>query len=190
MGKASSKLSKEELKELRSITYFENKELQQWYKGFLRDYPSGQLSRADFRKVYKQFFPFGDPTAFSDLLFNAFDKDQSGALDFKEFITALSISSRGKTDEKLQWAFQLYDMNKDGKISRDEMMQIVTAIHKMAGSMMKLPEDESTPEKRVNKIFALMDVDENGEIDLEEFKKGAQKDRTIVNALNLYNGLV
>lgn len=38
--------------------------------------------------------------------------------------------------------------------------------------MVKLPEDEDTPEKRVKKIFRMMDKDENGSLDMEEFKVG------------------
>lgn len=58
------------------------------------------------------------------------------------------------------------------------------------GSMVKLPEDEDTPEKRVRKIFRMMDKDENGSLDMEEFKEGSKRDETIVSALSLYDGLV
>ena len=58
------------------------------------------------------------------------------------------------------------------------------------GSMVKLPDDEDTPEKRVSKIFRMMDKDENGSLDMDEFKEGSQRDATIVSALSLYDGLV
>ena len=58
------------------------------------------------------------------------------------------------------------------------------------GSMVKLPADEDTPEKRVKKIFRMMDKDENGSLDMEEFKEGSKRDETIVSALSLYDGLV
>jgi hypothetical protein len=89
------------------------------------------LTKAEFQKIYKQFFPFGDPSSFADYVFNVFDADKSGSIDFKEFICALSVTSRGKMEDKLDWAFQLYDIDGDGKISYDEMLAIVEAIYKM-----------------------------------------------------------
>lgn len=89
------------------------------------------LTKQEFQKIYKQFFPFGDPTSFADYVFNVFDSDKSGSIDFKEFICALSVTSRGKMEDKLDWAFQLYDIDGDGKISYDEMLAIVEAIYKM-----------------------------------------------------------
>ena len=142
-----SKLSQEQLNELQRSTHFDKKELQQWYKGtcdrlppkialltrpgFLKDCPSGMLTKEEFQKIYRQFFPFGDPSSFADYVFNVFDSDKSGSIDFKEFICALSVTSRGKMEDKLDWAFQLYDIDGDGKISYDEMLAIVEAIYKM-----------------------------------------------------------
>ncbi|KAL1310821.1 hypothetical protein AAFC00_001058 [Neodothiora populina] len=187
---SQSKLSQQELSDLQRATHFDKKELQQWYKGFLKDCPSGMLTKEEFQKIYKQFFPFGDPSSFADYVFNVFDADKSGSIDFKEFICALSVTSRGKMEDKLDWAFQLYDIDGDGKISYEEMLAIVEAIYKMVGSMVKLPEDEDTPEKRVRKIFRMMDKDENGSLDMAEFKEGSKRDETIVSALSLYDGLV
>ena len=58
------------------------------------------------------------------------------------------------------------------------------------GTMVKLPEDEDTPEKRVKKIFQMMDKDESNSLTMEEFREGSQRDQTIVSALSLYDGLV
>jgi len=44
-------------------------------------------------------------------------------------------------------AFQLYDIDGDGTISYDEMLQTVQSIYKMTGALVKLPLDEDTPEK-------------------------------------------
>jgi neuronal calcium sensor 1 len=107
--------------------------------GFLKDCPSGMLTKEEFQKIYRQFFPFGDPSSFADYVFNVFDSDKSGSIDFKEFICALSVTSRGKMEDKLDWAFQLYDIDGDGKISYEEMLAIVEAIYKMVSSLVTCP---------------------------------------------------
>ena len=52
-------------------------------------------------------------------------------LDFREFITSLSLTSRGTPDEKLCWAFNMYDINGDGRISINEVINIVKSVQEL-----------------------------------------------------------
>lgn len=73
-----------------------------------------------------------------------------GRLDEKLKCTlcpAIAYTSRSSSDHNPSGAFQLYDINQDGFITYDEMLAIVRSIYKMTGQMVKLPEDEDTPEK-------------------------------------------
>ena len=102
------------------------------------------MTKEEFQKIYRQFFPSGDPSAFADYVFRVFDTDNSGTIDFKEFICALSVTSRGKMEDKLDWAFQLYDIDGDGLISYDEMLKIVEAIYKMVSDAAKATAEQRT----------------------------------------------
>jgi len=43
MGAKGTKLTQDDLRELQKATYFDKKELQKWYRDFMKDCPSGQL---------------------------------------------------------------------------------------------------------------------------------------------------
>lgn len=191
MGNSISNLPSDELNTLWESTHFDKRELQQWYKGFLRDCPSGRVMESDFVQLFKQFFPFGDPTDYCHYLFLIFELDKSKSIGFKELIVALSITSRGTMKEKLQWSFKLFDQKKTGKVTYDELLDVISSVYKMIGPMVTLNDDEKTPELKTEKFFTLLNKDKNKDtIVVDDLTQLLKLDPTILNALNCYGGII
>ena len=65
MGIHKSKLNKVAMNKLVEETNFTKQEIRHWHDGFLKDCPTGKLTKNEFAKIYNQFFPHGDPSAFA-----------------------------------------------------------------------------------------------------------------------------
>lgn len=50
---------------------------------------------------------------------------QDGVVDFREYVMAISMLIEGSAVEKLRWSFKLYDKDRDGAITREEMLEIM-----------------------------------------------------------------
>lgn len=99
--------------------------------------------------------------------------------DFREFISSLSVTTRGTLEEKLQWAFSIYDIDGDGYITQNELFSILRAIHKMVGAI----DDRRLTKTNVTRLFEKMDKNHDGSLSLEEFVSGAKEDELFVQML-------
>lgn len=125
MGNAkSSAISKEILEDLKLNTKFTENELCQWYENFQKQCPTGRISPEEFETIYARFFPDSEAKTYAQHVFRSFDTNEDGTLDFKEYIIALHMTSSGKTTRKLEWAFSLFDVDKNGYITKSEVTEI------------------------------------------------------------------
>ncbi|XP_069657345.1 calsenilin-like [Haliaeetus albicilla] len=180
----------EGLEQLLAQTKFTKKELQSLYRGFKNECPSGLVDEETFKLIYSQFFPQGDASTYAHFLFDAFDADRNGALCFQDFVVGLSILLRGTVHQKLKWAFNLYDINKDGYITKEEMLEIMKSIYDMMGRCTHPTLRDSAPAEHVELFFQKMDRNGDGVVTFEEFLETCQKDKDIMSSMQIFENMI
>uniref|UniRef100_A0A8C8M2T2 EF-hand domain-containing protein n=1 Tax=Oncorhynchus tshawytscha TaxID=74940 RepID=A0A8C8M2T2_ONCTS len=165
----------EGLDKLQEQTKFTKKELQVLYRGFKNECPSGVVNEETFKTIYSKFFPQGDSGAYAHFLFEAFDTNKNGSVSFEDFVIGLSIILRGTINDRLNWAFNLYDLNKDGCITKEEMMDIMKSIYDMMGKYTYPCMQDEAPREHVESFFQKMDRNNDGVVTIDEFIESCQK---------------
>ncbi len=75
----------------------------------------------------------------------------------------------------------MYDIDKNGKIDRKEMEKIIEAIYDLLGEENR--KGDNSPTKRVHKIMAKLDKDNDGKLSPEEFIDGCLNDEILRHLL-------
>ncbi|KAJ3689966.1 hypothetical protein LUZ61_019130 [Rhynchospora tenuis] len=84
------------------------------------------------------------------------DVDNSGAIDYIEFITTMMHRQKLEKEENLRKAFDYFDKDRNGYITRDELRE---------GMIKYGIRDEAT----ISEVLDDVDTDKDGIITLEEF---------------------
>ncbi|CAB3386510.1 Hypothetical predicted protein [Cloeon dipterum] len=159
------------LEVLSKTTGFTKKEIQFVYRAFKQECPTGMISEETFKSIYAKFFPLGDSSQYAHYVFSTLDREKCGTITFGDFMLGLSVLVKGSLQERLRWAFSLYDVNNDGCITREEMTTVITAIYDLMGASHTEPgvlPDEASKD-HVERIFQKLDLNNDGVITVDEF---------------------
>jgi len=148
-------------------TKFTKNEVRALYRSFKQECPNGIVDEETFKEVYERIFPLGDASRYAHLVFAAIDRENTGGITFGDFMEFLSVISKGTTHDKMLWAFTFYDLDRDGVISKEEMIKVTDAIHELMGDG-ALPKNRKALE-HVERIFDNMDTNQDGQVTMEEF---------------------
>ncbi|KAK3956076.1 calcineurin subunit B [Pseudoneurospora amorphoporcata] len=121
---------------------------------------SGTIEREEFLSL-----PQISTNPLATRMIAIFDEDGGGDVDFQEFVSGLSaFSSKGNKEQKLRFAFKVYDIDRDGYISNGELFIVLKM---MVGSNLK----DQQLQQIVDKTIMEADLDKDGKISFEEFTK-------------------
>ncbi len=115
---------------------------------------------------------------FERRLFEKFDSNDEGYIFFDEFVKALNVfHPRASTNDKAKFAFDLYDVNGNGVITREELKQLVSAVMKRS---IFLNLDEEAIERVLDTTFEQVDVEKDGSISYQEFYRMVKENRKCI----------
>ncbi len=129
--------------------------------------PKGEFDKKAFVKYFSELRPDRNTEFFVTQLFNAFDSDNSGKVDFKEFLLAISFVSDKDSKQKLRFAFKMYDIDRDGQLSLKELEKLVIGIYEFTGQKNMSGSDD--PKEKAKQMLKKLNKDENEYITEDEF---------------------
>ncbi|KAM8797328.1 ubiquitin carboxyl-terminal hydrolase 32 isoform 1-T1 [Eudromia elegans] len=123
----------------------------------------------------------------SEGLFNAFDENRDNHIDFKEISCGLSACCRGPLAERQKFCFKVFDIDRDGVLSRTELKEMVVALLEVwkDNRTDKIPELEMDLSEIVDNILNMHDTTKIGHLTLEDYQIWSVKSALANEFLNL-----
>ena len=181
-----------EISQLQKNTTFSKQEICALYRGMKKECPAGYVDKDSFAAILGEFFPLGDSEKYAAHVFRTFNPDEKGRVGFLELMENLSlIGGAGNNDEKLKWIFSLYDVNGDGRITQQEVEEIVDSVydliktHRQVDTEMSVQQHGDIVFKKFASFSSRMDY-----ITWEDFRESCMKDPDLVNSLNVFGTVI
>ncbi|KAF0030345.1 hypothetical protein F2P81_017076 [Scophthalmus maximus] len=136
------------------------------------------------------FIPLVSPpihASLSEGLFHAFDENRDNHIDFKEISCGLSACCRGPVAERQKFCFKVFDVDRDGVLSRDELHEMVVALLEVwkDNRTDTLPELHSSVSDIVEGILMMHDTTKLCHLTLEDYQIWSVKSALANEFLNL-----
>ena len=120
-------------------------------------------------------------TAYAERIFTLFDRDNDGYIDEDEFLLGVEQLVCGNETDRLQFAFNLYDLDATGTIGVHELEQILNAC--LNENLLRFSTEQI--HELTAMLFAEADSDGDAQVNFKEFKALMQRNPRIAKESTL-----
>jgi Ca2+-binding EF-hand superfamily protein len=184
-----SSLTSEELNQLSEETGLSQLSIQDWYKHFQHECPTGSISKERYINLYRSYYPRAlNSDGFAQMFFTVFDDDHDQALNFREFLRIISITQGTDEIAKLEIAYKAYNRNQlETNLSRKHFQKALISIL----DLIETPDDNvnqnNKREKTIHWTMKCLGFDEKTEITKKEFIRICKDDKNLYDFLAFYS---
>ncbi|XP_026320276.1 EF-hand calcium-binding domain-containing protein 1 isoform X2 [Hyposmocoma kahamanoa] len=194
------KLKEKHLETLLKLTHFNRNELESLYTMYRQLVTAAQaaappalsgqpppakiegIDQNTFRDVMHNTFDLVTEEAILERIWITWERGAAGgegALKFESWVRGLSVLLKGTEEERRNHCFNVYDLNADGYITRDEMFIL------LKNSLLKQPGDED-PDEGVRDLVELvlkkLDIDKDGRVSPEDYREAIEQEPLLLEA--------
>ena len=145
--------------------------MEEYWRQFLTDNEDGKMNKKEFIKYLNQVYPEKDIAKIADHIFQVFDLDKNGKIEFAEFALVYHTLKTKAGKEKLKEFFRVFDVNDNGFITREEMKRLVKNMY----ALLKFANPDVVAEKTIEDLaFSEMDKNGDGVITEKEFENAIE----------------
>ncbi|KAF6022343.1 hypothetical protein EB796_019356 [Bugula neritina] len=129
-------------------------------------------------------YHMGKPLELAEMVFGATGIGEAKVLTFELFMRVLDVTVKGNKEEKLKFAFDVYDLRNMDQINRSEIMFVLEAMFKLTSKKMTFG-DQSDILTRTTAAFDAMDKIKYYAVNFDDFKTAIEQEPWIAEALNI-----
>lgn len=134
---------------LAGVTHLDEQDIRDLERVFCRLKSTTRLDQLDMESLGTMLSP-PIPQSAVPGVFNAFDENRDGHIDFKELCCGVSAACRGPTVERSKFLFKVFDLDRDGRLSVAELNGMVDILMLVAkDNYWSVTADDSTTREGV-----------------------------------------
>jgi len=143
---------------------------------------SVKMDRLHLREILHPTFGITDDVML-DRVYRVFDRDNDGVINETEWVEGISVMCRGSPESQIEFSYDIYDINGDRSLAREELAQCLRGCMYPYGGVLQVEEVDEALREIVEIGMKKLDKDRDGQITHPDFINACLDDPLLLQSI-------